>query len=56
MVALTDTKFDLTATVIPFEPMAVTFENVQYFVDAPKVRDISQLEIRIILPDCRNKT
>lgn len=29
--------------VLPFEPMTVTFENVQYFVDTPKVQNLFKL-------------
>lgn len=27
----------VTRTVLPFEPVTLSFENVQYFVDTPKV-------------------
>lgn len=27
----------ITAMALPFKPMTVTFENVQYYVDTPKV-------------------
>lgn len=40
--------------VLPFEPLSVAFQDVQYFVDTPQVISLIDMlkEIKPRLPDC----
>lgn len=40
-IAISTDLFCVTGVVLPFEPITISFENVRYYVDTPKVLKMS---------------